>query len=39
MLSLEASESLQRLVVSALNDLMVKHGKKPVIAGPAEDEG
>ena len=38
MLSLEAGESLQTLVVSALNDLMVKHGKKPVIAGPAEDE-
>jgi hypothetical protein len=25
-------------VVTALNDLMVKNGKKPVIAGPAEDE-
>jgi hypothetical protein len=38
MLSLEAGESLQTLVVSALNDLMVKHGRKPVIAGPSEDE-
>jgi hypothetical protein len=38
MLSLEAGESMQTLVVAALNDLMVKHGKKPVIAGPSEDE-
>jgi len=38
MLSLEAGESLQTLVVAALNDLMVKHGKKSVIAGPSEDE-
>jgi hypothetical protein len=38
MLSLEAGEPLQTLVVAALNDLMVKHGKKPVIAGPSEDE-
>lgn len=38
MLSLEAGKSMQTLVVAALNDLMVKHGKKPVIAGPSEDE-
>jgi len=38
MLSLDTGDSLQTLVVTALNDLMVKHGKKPVIAGPAEDE-
>jgi hypothetical protein len=38
MLSLEVGESLQTLVVAALNNLMVKHGKKPVIAGPSEDE-
>jgi hypothetical protein len=38
MLSLEAGESMQTLVVAALNALMVKHGKKPVIAGPSEDE-
>jgi hypothetical protein len=38
MLSLEAGESLQTLVVTALNDLMVKHGKKPVISGPSGDE-
>jgi hypothetical protein len=37
MLSLEIGESLQTLVVGALNDLMVKHKKKPVIAGPSED--
>jgi hypothetical protein len=38
MLSLDVGESLQTLVVGALNDLMVKHRKKPVIAGPSEDE-
>jgi|ERR1700736_2070983 hypothetical protein len=38
MLSIEAGESLQTLVVAALNDLMVRHGKKPIIAGPSEDE-
>jgi hypothetical protein len=38
MLSIETGESLQTLVVEALNDLMEKSGKKPVIAGPAEDE-
>ena len=38
LLSLEAGESLQTLVVGALNDLMVKHGRKPGIAGPSEDE-
>jgi hypothetical protein len=38
MLSLEVGESLQTLVVAALNDLMVKHRKKPVIAGPSEDD-
>jgi hypothetical protein len=38
MLSLEVGESLQTLIVAALNDLMVKHGKKPVIAGPSEDK-
>ena len=38
MLRLERSESLQTLIVEALNDLMVKHGKKPTIAGPSEDE-
>jgi hypothetical protein len=38
MLSLEAGESLQALVVGALNDLMVKYRKKPVIAGPSEDK-
>ena len=38
MLSLEVGESLQTLVVGALNDLMVKYRKKPVIAGPSEDE-
>ena len=38
MLSLEAGESMQTLMVAALNDLMVKHGRKPVIAGPSEDE-
>ena len=37
-LSLDTGESLQTLVVAALNDLMVKNGKKPVIAGPTEDE-
>jgi hypothetical protein len=39
MLSLESGESLQTMVVTALNDLMVKNGKKPVIAGPSEDKG
>jgi hypothetical protein len=38
LLSLETGESLQTLVVTALNDLMAKNGKKPVIAGPSEDE-
>jgi hypothetical protein len=38
MLSLEVGESLQTLVVGALNDLMVKHKKRPAIAGPSEDE-
>jgi hypothetical protein len=38
MLSLEVSEPLQTLVVAALNDLMLKHGKKPVIVGPSEDK-
>jgi hypothetical protein len=38
MLSIETGESLQTLVVEALNDLMEKSGKKPSIAGPAEDE-
>jgi hypothetical protein len=38
LLRLEAGESLQTLVVRALNDLLVKHGRKPVIAGPSEDE-
>jgi hypothetical protein len=38
MLSLETGESLQTMVVTALNDLMVKNGKKPVIAGPSEDK-
>jgi hypothetical protein len=38
MLSIETGESLQTLVVEALNDLMEKSGKKPVIAGPAEDK-
>jgi hypothetical protein len=38
LLSIETGESLQTLVVEALNDLMGKNGKKPVIAGPAEDE-
>jgi hypothetical protein len=38
MLRLERSESMQSLVVEALNDLMVKYGRKPVIAGPSEDE-
>ncbi len=37
-LSLEAGESLQTLVVRALNDLMVKHRKKPVIAGPSDED-
>jgi hypothetical protein len=35
---LEVGESMQTLVVRALNDLLVKHGRKPVIAGPSEDE-
>jgi hypothetical protein len=38
MLGLERSESLQTLIVEALNDLLVKYGKKPTIAGPSEDE-
>ena len=38
LLRLEVGESLQTLVVRALNDLLVKHGRKPVIAGPSEDE-
>jgi hypothetical protein len=37
-LSLETGESLQTMVVTALNDLMVKNGKKPAIAGPSEDK-
>jgi hypothetical protein len=38
MLRLERSESMQSLVVEALNDLLVKYGRKPVVAGPSEDE-
>lgn len=38
MLRLERSDSMQSLVVEALNDLMVKYGPNTVIAGPSEDE-
>jgi hypothetical protein len=34
----QSGQSMQSLVVEALNDLMVKHGRKAVIAGPSEDE-
>jgi hypothetical protein len=37
-LRIEETKPLQTLIVEALNDLMVKYGKKPTIAGPSEDE-
>jgi hypothetical protein len=35
--SLKAGKSMRTLFARPLNDLFVKHGRKPTIAGPSAD--
>ncbi|MGP0088765.1 MAG: ribbon-helix-helix domain-containing protein [Xanthobacteraceae bacterium] len=39
LLAIERDTSLQTLAIEAFNDLLAKHGKRPVVSGPLRDEG
>ena len=38
MLTIEREQPLQSLMIEAINDLLKKHGKKPVAQGPKDSE-
>jgi len=38
LLAIERDTSLQALTIEAFNDLLTKHGKRPIVRGPLRDE-